>query len=320
MGAAILSLAVIGGLSYGQNQPAPPAAASPAANTERLAGARSRVVLRVGGQEVTQADMDFLISTLSPQAQAAIKAQGRAPVGNEYAFLLLLSQRAVADHLDTHASIRKRLALDRMKLLAQAEYQNLAEHIQVSPAEVSQYFIAHKHDFDEADIREILIRKKAGDAPANSPGLSSADAHAKLEAISKALEAGTDVQQVAKEFDVPNAVMVDTQTQTVRKGQLLPTLDKAAFELKTGQVSNPIETPQALVAIQVVDHKQPDLSDVSKEIDNILRQQKLGAQMANLKKSANIWMDPSYFAIESPTATSPSTAPRTTVPPTAHPK
>lgn len=320
MGILLLASAVVASAAHGQSQPA--AAAPPAAPVAESQAGASRVVLRVGGQEVTQADMDYLISTLSPPTQAAIKAQGRAPVGNEYALLLLLSQRAVSDHLDTKPSIRRRLALDRMKLLAQAEYQNLAKQIRIAPADVSQYFAAHKDEFDQAEIREILVRKKAAGATANSPGLLPADAHAKLAAISKALAAGTDVQQVAKEFSVPNVVMVDTQTQTVRKGQLLPPLDKAAFELKDGQVSDPVETPQALVAIQVLSHKPPDLNAASQEIENILRQQKLQAKIADLKKSANIWMDASYFAKHAqglPTGQT-SAAPASPIPAPAAPK
>jgi parvulin-like peptidyl-prolyl isomerase len=313
IGLVLLMSAMVVSTAYGQDQPVATAPAAPPA-TESQPGAASRVVLRVGGQEVTQADMDFLISTLNPQEQAALKAQGLAPVGNEYALLMVLSQRAVADHLDKEASIRQRVALERMKLLAQAEYQNLAKHIQISPADVSQYFAAHKDEFDEAEIREILIRKKPAGAAANAAGFSSADAHAKLSTIAKALAAGTDIQQVAKQYDVPNVVMVDTQTQTVRKGQLLPALDKAAFTLQNGQVSDPIETPQAVVAIQVVGHKPPDLTAASQEIENILRQQQLQGELANLKKSANIWMDQSYFG-EKPEAPSAGSSATTPTPP-----
>ncbi len=317
--ALVLAASVLSQPSFAQN-PKATAAAPSSASVKSQPGAEDRVVLRVGGQEVTQSDMDFLIASLSPQTQEAIQAQGRAPVGNEYALLLLLSQRAVADHLDTQTAIQKQLALDRMKLLAQAEYQNLAEHVQITPAEVSQYLATHKDEFNQVQIREILIRKKPAGAPANAPGLSSADAHAKMAAISKALSAGTDVQQVAKQFDMPNVVMVDTQVQTVREGQLLPALDKAAFSLKVNQVSDPIETPQALVAIQVVGHKQADPPTLSREIESILRQQKLQAEIASLKKAANIWMDPTYFGQKSSDGPAGSEASPTSAQPAGSPR
>ena len=283
---------------YGQASPASQSAGKPAAPSAQSTKAVSAetVVLKVGDTKVTRADIDYLIGGLNPRTQQAIAAQGRKPVGDEYAMMVLLSKKAESEHLDTSPSFQRRIALERLQILAQEEYQKIAENVQVSPGEVSAYFNTHKSDFpEEAKIHEFVIRKKAAGAKPGDPGLIDAEAKARLAEIQKALEAGTDLSAVAKKYDVPNTVMVNPEVVTVRKGEMLPELDKAAFDLQPNQFSAPIDTPQAVVLFQMVSRQQPDLKTVTPQIQDTLRQQKLKAALDDIKAKASIWMDPEYF-------------------------
>ncbi len=281
--------------------------ASPAGNSAAQGGTKSqasaqaispdKVVLKVGDAQVTRADIDFLINSLNPQVQKAVAIRGRKPVGEEYAMMVLLSQKAQTDHLDASPDFQRKIALEKIQLLAQAEYRKIAEGIQVTPDEINTYYNAHKSDFEEAQIREFVVRTKAADAKAGDLGLSEEEARARLASIQKAVEAGTDIKEVAKKFDVPNVVMVDPEPHTVRKGEMIPALDQVAFNLKDNQFSQPVDTPHALVLLQLLSHQQPDVKTVSGQIENELRQEKLKAAMDDMKAKANIWMDPVYFKV-----------------------
>jgi len=299
---AILAGALSGVVCFAQTSPVPASKArSPQANSSRnhaaaeSASSPQKIVMTVGNVKVTQAQMDFLIQNLSPQLRQAVATHGRGALGQEYSLMLLLSQKAVSDHLDASPDLQREIALQRRQTLAQAEYRNLARQLKVNPDEISTYYAAHKGDFEEASVREFVVRKKSENAKPDDPGLSSQEAKARLDSIQKAIAQGTDIAQVAKQFDVPNVVMVEPEPRTVRRGQLLPALDKAAFELKDNQFSDPVDTPQALVELQVVAHQRPELKDVSSEIENSLRQHKIQAALDDLKAKANIWMDPDYF-------------------------
>jgi peptidyl-prolyl cis-trans isomerase C len=283
---------------FAQTKPSPKAASKPAA--QRAAAAETapseKVVIKVGDAKVTQADVDYLIGSLSPQIRQAVATRGRKPVGDEYTMMILLSQRAHDEHLESSPDIQRKLAMEKLQILAQEEYQKLADGIQVSPDEVSTYFATHKGDFPEvAQIREFVIRKKAADEKAGDPGLSATEAKTRLAEIQKAVEAGTALDEVAKKFDVPNTVMVNTKPVEVRKGEMIPVLDKAAFDLQPNQFSAPMETGQAVVLFQLLSRKQPGLKDVTPQIENSLRQEKLHATLDAMKAKANIWMDPEYF-------------------------
>jgi peptidyl-prolyl cis-trans isomerase C len=288
-----------------QQTPAPkPAAPAPAPAAKETP---EKVVMKVGPQSYTEGDLEFLISSLSPQLQHAVALQGKKPLGDQFAMMAVLSQQAEKDHLDNSESFHRQMALHRMQALAEAEYQKLAEETKVSTEEISQYYTQHSTDFDEAEVREIVIRKKAEGAKDDAPGLTSAEAHTRAEEIRKALAAGTDPKKVADQYAAENMVMLDAEPRTIKRGQLIAALDKAAFGLKDGEFSEPYENPQALAFLQVVGHKHEALKDVSSNIENTLHEQKVQAAVDDLKKKTTVWMDEDYFKApqETPAAAEP---------------
>ena len=281
--------------------------AASAATQETGANANSaasadKVVMKVGASQVTQSEIDFLISNLNQQAQQTLAAQGRRPLGDEYVKVLLLSQQAASDHLESSPEIHRRLELQRVQMLAQAEFEKMASEVKVSPDEIGQYFTAHQPEYETAQVREFVVRKKPLGAKDGTPGLTAEEAKTKAESIRKALTTGTDPKKVAQDSTIPNVVMIDPEPRTIRRGQLLPALDKAAFELKDGEVSAPMDTPQALVFLQIVGHHHSDQKEVAPEIENTLRQQKLDAELASLRNKTDIWMDEDYFKGQTATA------------------
>jgi parvulin-like peptidyl-prolyl isomerase len=88
---------------------------------------------------------------------------------------------------------------------------------------------------------------------------------------------------------------VDPKPATIRKGQMIPVLDKAAFDLSPNQFSAPLDTPRAVVMLQMLSRHHPDVKTVTPQIEDNLRQEKVRTAMDDMKAKANIWMDPEYF-------------------------
>jgi peptidyl-prolyl cis-trans isomerase C len=296
---AAISLVLAGiPASVRAQQPSSPAGSpgpSTPATPAKSAAAPDKVVLKVGDQQLTRADLDFLFASLSPQVQQTVATQGRRPVGEQYALMLLLSQEALKGHLDSTPAFRQQAELQRHQMLAQAEYTHLMSQTVVSPAEVSQYYSTHAGRFEEAQVRQVVVRKRAEGAKEGTPGFPPPAAQARMEAIRKAMAAGTDAQKVAQDFGDQKNVQIDTNPRTIRHGQLPPNLEKAAFELKDGELSQPLEVAQAIVLFQLIGHRSAELKQVSADIENTLRQEKLDATVADLKKTTVIWMDQDYF-------------------------
>jgi len=285
----------LSGHAQQQAKPAAPATQQPSGTGQPAAEGPAKVVLKVGDHSYTQADMEFLIHTLDPQLQQVVASQGPKPLGEQYATMAVLSQQAEKDKLDSSKEFGQQMALHRLQALAQAEYEKLAENIKLSPEEINQYYTAHASDFDQAQVREFIIRKRSEDANEGDPGLPPLEAKARAEEIRKALTEGIDPKEVAEKFSAANTVMADAEPRSIRRRQLVAALDKAAFELKEGEVSEPLETPQALAFLQVVGHSRPELKDVSTDIENSLHQEKLQLAVDGLKSQTTIWMDEVYF-------------------------
>jgi hypothetical protein len=254
-----------------------------------------KVVLKVDNEQVTQADIDSWVSALGGQTGQAGAPQSRRRLGEQYAMMLLLSRLAVSDHLDSSPDVRRQIAVQRLQLLADAEYTNFRRQNQPKPEEVSQYYSMHQAEFEEAQFRNIFIRKRPEGAKDDGLGLPPPEARARAEAIRKALAAGTDPEKVAKDFNDSKNVFIDPKSRTARRGQLAAKLDKAAFELNESDFSEFEETPQSISFIQVVKRRQWPLNEVSAQIERKLQQQKVETALADLRKKAAVWMDEQYF-------------------------
>jgi len=279
--------------------------------------------LKIGVEKVTATQFETLIQSLNPQAQHTIatQPQGKKQFGDQYATVVALAQQAHLHHLDQKPEFAQRLALQKQQMEAQFAFQEITQQAEVTPGEVEQYYTAHTADYDQIAVRQFVVRKKPPappappadpahpaptPAPATGPGLSPEDAKTRAEAIRKEVAAGTDIKKVLEDFKAPNDVMIDPETRTVRHGGMRPDMEKVAFALKDGEVSEPIDVPQALIFFQVTRHSHSELKDVGPDIEKNLRQQKVDAALADLKKSAGVWMDDQYFAAAPKPAEEPS--------------
>ena len=269
---------------------------APPANPVLESTPPDKVVMKVGTQNVTAGQIKGVINVLPVAVQRSIATQGLKPIGEQYSLMLMLSQRAASQGLDQSPEFKEKMDLQRMQWLSQDEYKKLADDVQVTPDETNKYYADHQKDFEQIQVRQISVRKKPPNAKPDSPGLSDADAEKRAEDIRQALMKGEDANKVSDEYKMANVVFFDPNPRPMRRGQLPGEMDKAAWSLKDGEVSDVQKNPMNLYFIQVVKHDQPSMQDVSKEIETKIKEEKFKNTLDNLKQQANIWLDPQYFA------------------------
>lgn len=289
--AACVSLAILAaGFATGACAQSGRQASEATANSQ--AADPGKVVLKVGNVQVTEADVNSLLDSLSPQQKEQVERAGKQAVGEQYATMLVLSQAALSKHMDSSPEFKRSIQRERDQMLAQIEYEDLVRQADVSPTEISQFYSAHQDEFKQAKVHEVAILKRTA---SSTHGLTETTAQAKAAAIRKALASGEDIAKVAHEFNSPNEVMVRTDAQTIPNSPSLPEFAKAAFQLKPGALSEVNDRPDALIFYQVVDHSQESLEDATPAITGAIRQQKIAAALANLRKQTPVWLDPAYF-------------------------
>jgi len=300
----IVALAPVGtvGLARGQQRSAPAAVTSATNPPAATAETPDAVVLKVGDKQYTKAEMDALIRSLPAQAQQAIatQPQARKQFGDQYAQVVALARQAEVQHLDQTPDFNRRLTLLKQQLEAQLVYDQINQQAKVNSEEVQQYYNTHSADYDEIMLRQIVVRKKVepqggGAGTQSSVGLSPEDAKSRAAAIRDALKGGADVKKVIEDFKPPE-VVIDSEARKVRRGGMRPEMEKVAFALKDGEVSDAVDLPQAVIMFQVTAHSHSELQTVAPEIEKKLRQQKIEAAVNNVKKSSGLWLDEKYFS------------------------
>lgn len=294
-----------------QSEAVPKAAGSAAlpktqtAATPSAVPSSDAVVLKVGSTNVTQSQIESLLNDGPYRNRMKLNAVGRQHLAELYVRMVLLSQQALNDHLDSSPAVRHQLETLREKILAQAEYEKMRDQAQVSLEEVGRYYAEHSSEFDTIQVREFLIRKQA---PSGEEGgtrldpLDAQDAMKKALAVRQALASGDSPDKVADDFPPPDVVLIDRKPKTLRRSDMIPALEKATFGLDDGAVSEPVDAADAVIIVKVLAHKHLGQNEVMPEIEKKLRQQELDTQLDKLKKKAGIWMDDNYFKEDRATA------------------
>ncbi|MGH9430045.1 MAG: peptidylprolyl isomerase [Terriglobia bacterium] len=295
-----IAVALLAALPTFAQQPAGKTSAPPASPASKAASepAASSVVLKVGNESVTKGDIDYLLGTLSPQAQKSVESRGKRSVGDQYVVMMVLYQAGLGEHLDQSEPYRKEMTQHRRQVLAQLEYQRLLSKVQITQPEIGQYYSSHADEFREAKVRQVAIRLKAEGGGASGQGLTVEQAQAKATEIRGALASGLDPAKVAQQYAVPNEVVISADPQTIEDTPRLPPFVKEVFSLGIGQFTKPAQASGALVMLQVTGQSKMSLTDASSSIEQTLRQQKMESQLAAMKTKANIWMDQAYFGPE----------------------
>jgi len=315
----ILLAVLLAPLGYSQESRSPNPATSSGNSTsipaKKTSSGTDRVVLKVGDVQVTEAEFESRIAAIEPQADPdkdGATEKDRTKLGDDYASVLMLSQQAVANHLDSSPEVSRQLAIARMQVLSDAEFESLMRKATPSSEEISQYYSAHLLDYDEVQIRRLFIWKQR-DNSKTAPVLSSQAARASADQIRKEYASGTDVKKLSEDVRKSGEGMLDPEPLTFPRGELPPQLKKVAFTLKEGEWSEVEDTPARLLLIQLVKRDRQQLGQVSERIEKNLQGEKMQALLDDLKKKAGIWMDQQYFGTA--VAPVPGAQRRSSVPP-----
>ena len=251
-------------------------------------------MLKVGDSQITQAAFEQYLADLESQQGPAEKS--RKDLGDSYASMLMLSQQAAANHLNSDPQLQRLLAIDRMQILSNAEFARLKAQSAPSKQEIQAYYNAHLEDYDTLELRRLFIWP--GD-PANKGQLTPERAKAVAEAARKIYADGGDPARLQKLMkETPHSedeIVLDKQPLPFQRGELPDKLNDKAFSLKAGEWTEIDNGPNAYLFLQVVTRGRRDLSQVSGQIEKKLQNQKLKAELEGLRKKTGIWMDETYF-------------------------
>lgn len=304
-----LLLTVVVSLGLAQNSGNEKSESKSTASTTAKKGGTSadRVIIKVGGVQVTRGQYESEIGDIEPKVdpdKAEAAEKDRRKFGDDYASVLMLSQQAVVNHLDSSPEVRRQLEVARMQILSDAQFARLMSQTKASKEEVSRYYDAHLSEFDRVRLRRLFIWKVGG-ASKNTKGLPAEDAKARAAAILQESASGGDAVKLAQVFQDTDTGIFDAQPLPFVRGQLPAFMDKVAFTMKPGRWAEAEDTPDHVILVYLEGRDREPLAEVSSLVEKLVQGGKMQVKLDELKKKSDVWLDESYFGSGSAVAKEP---------------
>ncbi|MBI5101802.1 MAG: peptidylprolyl isomerase [Nitrospirae bacterium] len=206
--------------------------------------AEDTVLGKIGDTTITLSDLNRVIGYYSPDQQVAIKSspENRLKLLRKLMQERILTADAKKQGIDKDPAVREQVeVLVNNLLAAELIKREVADKISVSDSEALIYHQLHKEDFKDPGTvraRHILVKTGRG---ANAEIRQSA--REKAESLLKRIRAGEDFAKVAEEAsDDKGSSAKGGDLGFIPKGKMAPEFEKAAYQLKPGDVSDIVET------------------------------------------------------------------------------
>jgi peptidyl-prolyl cis-trans isomerase D len=163
-------------------------------------------------------------------------------------------------------------------------FERFSASAHITDKEVEEYYQANRdskfHKPKEIKARQILIRLSPG-----ADAKQKSDAQARANRILTEARAGKDFAGLAKQESEDSTAAKGGELGWVTQAQLPPPLDKTAFSLAKGEISNVIESPTGFHIVKVEDirdEKTQSLKEATPEITRALKAEKGKLEAAKL--------------------------------------
>ena len=181
--------------------------------------------------------------------------------------------QVTADEIKNHYE-RNREAL-REPLRVQVEYlaypfDHFSSQIQVGEKEIEEFYkIQREAKFYQPKgvrLRHILFR-----VPAGADAKQKEAVRLRAEAVLQEYRAGKDFAELAKRYSEDPSAAQGGETGWFTQGQLLPSLEKAAFALRKGEISGVVETTLGYHLLKVEEAREEKTKGLKEAKEEIVR-------------------------------------------------
>jgi parvulin-like peptidyl-prolyl isomerase len=176
--------------------------------------------------------------------------------GDEEAYLAELEKQGL-----TEEQVRMDL---RTRVLNEKIFEEITSQVEVADEDIQAYYDENKAQFEQPasrDVRHILVKSEA-----------------KANQIHRQLENGADFAKLAKQFSEDPASKNEGGKFTAQQGATVAPFDEVAFELETGELSEPVKTQFGWHVIEavgdVVEPQTQELAEVEEQISTTLLEEK----------------------------------------------
>lgn len=225
------------------------------------------VIAKVGDHEITYEDYLIFMGGLNPQLQQHFTQDSGQKVSeqilDELIYKQLLYLDAKEQGYDKEEDYQKILKKTESSLLTNYALGKLIESIDPTDKEVEEYYnqYAEKFDKDETiNASHILV-----------------DDEEKANEVKAKLSSGENFESLAREYSTCPSKQNGGNLGDFGRGTMVPEFEEIAFDLKEGEISDPVKTDFGYHIIRLNkknEAKKHTLSEVKQEVYSDLRRLK----------------------------------------------
>jgi len=236
-----------------------------------------KVVAKVNGNTITEADMRFANAEIGAQLGDIPENVKRRALAEYLIDNALFAEAAIAAKIAADPAFEEQMQYVRRRLLREQYFEKQLRGA-ISEADAKKIYdqrVAQLKSEDEVAARHMLV-----------------DTEEKAKEILAKIKAGGDFAALAKE----NSTDTGSKEQGgflgyFGRGQMVPEFEKAAFTMIKGQVSEPVKTNFGWHIIKLEDRRRkppPSFDDVKETILNSLAVLKAQEVVGALRKKADV--------------------------------
>lgn len=277
--AMLMSFTMLSGWNLAQQEPKAPEKAVDA------------VVMRVGERGITVPELCAAIAQLPPPERKGYALHPRL-AKDWYGPLVALAEEAKRKHLQAGGNPRLS-EVDRNNALVGELIQSIAKESEPSNREIEYHYVRHKTEFEQAEVRHILVSDAS--ALASRSKRSAAEAKTRAEDIATQLKSGADFAELAeKDSDDPFTASKGGELGYVAHHQLEPAVDGILWSLTPGQMSAPFEGRFGYEIVEVEERRIQPLDAIRESIIGNLKAAALERREQEIISAAHISLEPAF--------------------------
>jgi peptidyl-prolyl cis-trans isomerase C len=258
------------------------------------------VVLTIGDFKLTAAQFDAIADMLPEQSKLFVKGPGRKKFADQIAKVMILSEEAKRRKLDQTPDFQLQSQYRANEWLATILENGIRDSTKVDDASLREYYESHKSEFERVHARHILIRFHGSAVPMKPGGkdLSEEEALDQAKKLIARIKAGEDFAKIAMAESFDNGAATNGgDLGWFGHGQMLPSVEEAAFKLQPGEISDPVKSQFGYHIIKVEARESKSFDDVRESIEKKLKPVLTQKAVDDMEKGVKIDYDSTFFGL-----------------------
>ncbi|MBZ2174417.1 peptidylprolyl isomerase [Schnuerera sp. xch1] len=215
-----------------------------------------KVLATINGKDITQQDVYAFLNQLPPQTAAQFNSsEGMKRLTNELVNQELLYLDAIENGLDKEEEFKEQLEKVRGNVLKQYAINKLMSGTTTSEEEMEEFYNTQQENFkvpEKVRASHILI-----------------DDEEKANSILSEINDGLSFGEAAKKYSTCPSKENGGDLGEFSRGKMVPEFENAAFDMKEGEISEPVKSQFGYHIIKVTGKKEPSISSFEEVKDQI---------------------------------------------------